>query len=102
MRTIFVGFSSVVVSFYASWVLSLILLPSYIVIIGSWWLDNFVGDIYLRKINEFLEDSNNTAVEAIEHIEVVNALGIGDKIAEKFINIFSASKKYENGRKFFF
>lgn len=32
-----------------------------------------------------LEDSNNPTVEAIEHVEVVNALGIGDKIAEKLI-----------------
>lgn len=96
MRIIFVGFASIVVSFYASWALSLILLPSFIVIVGSWWLDNFIGDIFAERINDFLEDSNNTAVEAIEHVDAVNAIGIGEKISVKFIKTFSDSSKYKS------
>ncbi len=52
IRVVFAAIGSIVVAFYASWVIALITLPSYAVLIGAWVLENHVAEFtYGRPTN---------------------------------------------------
>ena len=93
IRVVFATLTSIVVSLYSSWVIALIILPSYLIIIGSWAINYIIEQGLLQKANNHIDSSNNMAVEAFENVSTIAALGVADRIARKFDELLSPSYK---------
>lgn len=99
IRVVFAGIASVIGALYGSWVLALITLPSYVILVGSWIANNRFSRYYLQKADVFVSDSNSVAVEAIENVSTISALGISDRLVSKFDQFLSPSYRSVHTKK---
>lgn len=96
VRVLCSAIASVVISLQSSWVLSCVLLPSYIVLCASALLQLHIGRLISKKTTHFLESAYRTAIEAIENVYTVSSLGIPCRITEKCRIQFNQTTRQDN------
>ena len=89
----FAAVASLVVSLNASWAIAFILLPAYPIIIIGFILELYAGKKFSEKAS--YSDSNRLAVETIENLPTVAALGIDERVARKFEDLLAKPAKYD-------
>ena len=94
-----VGFSaiaSIVISLRASWVISCVILPSYVVLCVSAVLQIQLGRVLVKKSTHLLENGYKTAIEAIENVYTVSSLGISEIFVMKCKTQFAETTRLGN------
>ncbi len=81
------------ISLQASWVLSCLLLPSYVVLCSSAFLQLQIGRVISNKTTHILESAYKTAIEAIENVYTISSLGITARFIEKCRQQFDETTK---------
>ena len=84
IRSITTVVGGLAVSFAATWVISLVLLPDYISLFIGGYLQVILTKRYADISNTLLEDSAKVAVESIENVYTVATLGIEKRIMKKY------------------
>ena len=93
VRVLCSAIASTVISLQSSWVLSCVLLPSYVVLCTSAILQVHIGRVISNRTSHILEGAYRTAIEAIENVYTVSSLGVSAKFVNKCRDQFAQTTR---------